>query len=256
MRIKICMFLLAAFFIGCKKDNLVVATSANFAPFEYMDGNEFKGIDIDIIRDIAKELNMELVIKNMEFDSVIQSVASRNVDVGISGLTINETRQKVVNFTEPYFSATQVVVFNNNDDRFVGIDSKDALVNVISMSKGIKIGVQTGSTGEFYAKGDSDWGFDGFKDANVLSFSNGAMAMSAMLNGQIDIVIVDEMPAKGLVKANEGSNYLAIPLTEEKYSISVRKDKGELLKRINDILERMQEDGSIDEIVNKHYNNL
>lgn len=253
MKIKIFMFLLIAFFTGCKKNTLVVATSANFAPFEYMDGNEFKGIDIDIIKDIAKELNMELVIKNMEFDSVVQSVSSGNADVGISGLTINESRQKVVNFTEPYFSASQVVIFNVNDNNFVGIDSKEGLINAINKIKGIKIGVQTGTTGEFFAKGDIDWNFEGFKDANILSFSNGAMAVSAMLNKQIDIVIIDEMPAKVLVKANKGSNYLAIPLTEEKYSISVGKNKEELLKKINDILQGMKEDGSIDEIVNKYY---
>lgn len=254
MKFKVFVFLLTIFLAGCKKDSLVVAVSANFAPFEYMDGNEFKGIDIDIIRDIAKELNMELSIKNMEFDSVVQSVASGNADVGISGLTVNETRKKVVNFTDPYFSAAQVVIFNDNDDRFAAIDSKDKLLSVINAAKGIRIGVQTGTTGEFYAKGDADWGFDGFKNANVLSFSNGAVAVSAMLNGQVDIVIIDEMPAKVLSKANNGANYLSIPLTEEKYAISVRKDKEELLEKINKILQAMQEDGSLDEIVNKYYN--
>lgn len=98
-----------------------------------------------------------------------------------------------------------------------------------------------------------DWGFDGFKDANILSFSNGAMAVSAMLNGQVDIVIIDEMPAKVLVRSNKGSNYLAIPLTEEQYSIGIGKNKGELLKRINNILHEMKENGSIDEIVHRYY---
>lgn len=254
MKIRIILSLLVVFFIlGCKNGNLIVATSASFAPFEYMDGNEFKGIDIDIARYIAKELKMDLVIKNMEFDSVVPSIASSSVDIGISGLTVNETRKKVIDFTDPYFTAAQVVIFNDNDNRFTNIKTKNELIKIINDIKNIKIGVQTGTTGELYAKGDIDWSFEGIKNANVLSFSNGALAISAMVNKQVDIVIIDEVPAKVLVGSNKGTNLIPIPLTEETYAIGIRKNKKDLFNKVNVALRKMKSDGTLDMIIKKYH---
>ncbi len=246
-------FILSFFLIGCKKDTLVVATSANFAPFEYIDGGKFMGIDIEIAQHIANKLNKELEIKDMEFDSVVQSIASNSVDIGISGLTVNDSRKKVIDFSDTYFNASQMVITKDNDTRFDNISNADELKNKISNIENITIGVQIGTTGEFYARGDKDWGFNGFPNAVVKSFTNGALALTAMLNNQIDIVIIDEMPARALVKANDGSRLIDISLTDESYAIGVNNNKKDLLKQINQILAEMKENGSMEELINKYY---
>ncbi len=250
--------LLCATFIGilvsgCKNNDLTMATAANFAPFEYVNGGELQGIDIDIAKIIANELSKELSIQDMEFDSVVQAVASSNADIALSGLTVNETRKKVVNFSDTYFNASQMVIIKSNDKRFADLKTKEDVIKTINKIKNIKIGVQAGTTGEFYSKGDKDWGFDGFKNANIISFANGGMAITSLLNNQLDIIIIDEMPARVLVKANNGTSLIDIALTDEKYAIAVNKNNKELLNKINAILNKMQQDGRMQEIINKHY---
>lgn len=235
------------------EQQLIVATSANFAPFEYLDGNDFKGIDIDIAKHIAQKLDKQLVIKDMEFDSVITSLASGNAHIAISGLTINEKRSKVINFSDTYFSASQMVIFRQNDERFKDITTKEDLLSKLKNIANLKIGVQVGTTGEFYSKGDEDWGFEGFSNAEVKSFSNAGLATIAMLNEQIDIVIVDEMPAKELVKANAKTALLDIALTDEKYAIGIAPAQTELKDSINAILKEMTADGTLESIIKTYY---
>ncbi|RDU65551.1 transporter substrate-binding domain-containing protein [Helicobacter sp. MIT 14-3879] len=257
MKYKILGIIMAVFslFIGCKNDNLSVATAANFAPFEYIDGGEFKGIDIEIAKIIADELKLNLVINDMEFDSVVQSVVSKNSNIAMSGLAINDTRKQVIDFSDTYFNAAQMILVRENDKRFFDVNKLDStnLVKKINSIKNLKIGVQAGTTGEFYAKGDKDWGFDGFKKAEILSFTNGAMAVTAMLNNQVDIVIIDEMPAKVLQKSNKGTKIIDIALTNESYAIGVSKDNKELLENINKILSSIKEDGRLEKIISKYY---
>lgn len=235
------------------KSELIVATSANFAPFEYIDGNEFKGIDMDIARHIAQKLNKQLVIKDMEFDSVITSLASDNAHIALSGLTINEKRSKVIDFSNTYFSASQMIIYKQNDKRFKDIQTKEEVITTLKQLPNLKIGVQVGTTGEFYSKGDEDWGFEGYSNAKVKSFSNAGLATIAMLNDQIDVVIIDEMPARELVKANPDTALLDIALTDEKYAIGVTQAQPQLRDSINQILEEMKHDGSLEAIIKKYY---
>lgn len=253
MRVLALILMCAAAFVGCKKESLTIATSANFAPFEFIEGKKFSGIDIEIAEIIAKELDRELVIKDMEFDSVVQAVASGNADLAISGLTKNETRAKVIDFSQTYFNAAQMVLVREGDERFINLKNSDEIIKKIASLKNLKIGAQVGTTGEFYAKGDSDWGFSGFKNASVLSFPNGAMAVNAMVNNQIDIVIIDEMPAKVLEIGNEKVAILDFALTNESYAIGVAKGKDELLAKIDSILDSMKKDGRMEAIINKYY---
>lgn len=247
------LLLLALFIMGCENNKLTIATAANFAPFQYIEGSEFKGIDIDIANEIAKELNKELLIKNMEFDFVIQSVSSKNADMAMAGITITETRKKVVDFSDTYFDASQMIIVRENDKRFQGVKTKEELIEKINSIKGIRIGVQTGTTGEFYAKGDPDWGFEGFKNANILSFASGALSVGATINNQIDLVITDEMPARVLSKSNKGAKLLEIPLTDEKYAIALSKGNQKLLDEINAILNKMKTDGRMEKILTKYF---
>lgn len=247
--------LAVCFCYGCKGDErLVMATAAEFPPFEYKEGNEFKGIDVEIAQEIAKRLGKALEIKDMEFDSVVSAVSSANADFGASGLTINEARSKVVDFSTSYYNANQVVIIKESDLELKAVGSDAvALVEAIKKQAGIKIGVQTGTTGAFYAQGDKDWGFEGFANAEVKGFVNGSLAVSALVNGQVDIVIIDEAPARLISKNYAGTEVLNAYLTEEKYGIAVKRGNQALLDSINSALEAMQTEGVLDEIIKKYY---
>ena len=247
------LFGFIAIFVGCKnEEKLVMATAAEFPPFEFKEGKEFRGIDIDIAQALAKELGVELEIKDMEFDSVVSAISSGNADLGISGLTINETRSKVVNFSIPYYSAAQVVIANKDSTfKFSGNDAEE-LKKLISNTNGIKIGVATGTTGAFYANGDKDWGFDGFPNAEVKSFVNGSLAVNALVNGVVDIVILDEAPAKILSNSNQGTQVFDVFLTEEQYGVAVNKNNKELLAKINATLVKLKESGALDSIIQSY----
>lgn len=240
---------------GCKEDErLVVATAATFPPFEFKEGSEYKGVDMDISKEIAKRLGKELEIKDMEFDSVMSAVSSGNADFAASGLTINETRLKVADFTKPYYNANQVVVIKSENAELKAVkNNAEALIDAISKKNGIKIGVQTSTTGAFFAKGDKDWGFVGFPNAEIKSFVNGSLAISALVNGQVDLVILDEAPAKLISKANAGTEVLPITLTQEQYGIAVKKGNKELLGSINGALEAMEKDGTLESIMQKYF---
>lgn len=240
---------------GCKDDKkLVVATAAEFPPFEFKESLEYKGVDMEISREIAKRLGKELEIKDMEFDAVMSAVSSGNADFAASGLTINETRLKVADFTKPYYNANQVVIVKSENValKAVGNDA-EALAMAISQKDGIKIGVQAGTTGAFFAKGDEEWGFAGFPKAEVKSFVNGSLAVSALVNGQVDIVILDEAPARLISKGNAGTEVLEAALTQEEYGIAVKKGNKELLDSINSVLDAMREDGTFDKIMQNYF---
>ena len=250
---------LLAVFVGfgfgaCKgEEKIVVATATGFVPFEFKEGSEYKGVDMDIAREIAKRLGKTLEVKDMEFDAVVSAVSSGNADFAASGLTINATRLKVVDFAEAYYNANQVVIIrDDNPLREVG-DDAESLVQEIAKIEGIKIGVQTSTTGAFFVKGDKDWGFEGFANAEMKSFVNASLAVSALVNGQVDIVILDEAPARLISKANAGTEVLSASLTEEQYGIAVKKGNKALLDSINGALRAMKEDGTLDNIVQKYF---
>lgn len=250
---------LLAVFVGfgfgaCKgEEKIVVATATGFVPFEFKEGSEYKGVDMDIAREIAKRLGKTLEVKDMEFDAVVSAVSSGNADFAASGLTINATRLKVVDFAEAYYNANQVVIIrDDNPLREVG-DDAESLVQEIAKIEGIKIGVQTSTTGAFFVKGDKDWGFEGFANAEMKSFVNASLAVSALVNGQVDIVILDEAPARLISKANAGTEVLSASLTEEQYGIAVKKGNKALLDSINGALRAMKEDGTLDNIMQKYF---
>ena len=239
---------------ACKgEEKIVVATATGFVPFEFKEGLEYKGVDMDIAREIAKRLGKTLEVKDMEFDAVVSAVSSGNADFAASGLTINATRLKVVDFAEAYYNANQVVIIrDDNPLREVG-DDAESLVQAIANIEGIKIGVQTSTTGAFFVKGDKDWGFKGFANAEMKSFVNASLAVSALVNGQVDIVILDEAPAQLISKANAGTEVLSASLTGEQYGIAVKKGNKALLDSINSALKAMKDDGTLDNIMQKYF---
>ena len=180
------------------KDQLVVATNAAFEPFEYTgggDSNTYLGIDMEIAALLAKHLNKELVIQNMDFDAVCLAVGQQKCDIAMAGLTINEERKEYVTFSDSYYTASQKLIVpstNTEFDKCTDSASVEAILN--KKDKSTKIGVQNGTTGLFYSEGDEGWGFAGFPVTTV-GYKNGSLAVQDLLNGNINYVIIDSAPA-------------------------------------------------------------
>ncbi len=187
------------------KDQLVVATNAAFAPFEYMEGDSYYGIDMEIAALLAEELGKELVINNMKFDSVCLSVGEHKCDIAMAGLTVNEKRQEVVNFSKSYYNAYQKLIVKADDTTFDSCTDAASIDAILNASEGAKtVGYQNGTTADFYVNGDADWGFDGL-NVQPKGYDNGALAVQDLINGNIDYVMIDADPAARIVE-----NYNAI----------------------------------------------
>lgn len=209
---------------------LVMATNAEFPPYEYYEGEEVIGIDVDIAKAVAEELGMELKIEDMAFDSVIPAVSSGKADIALAGLTVTDERKENLNFSDTYAKATQVIIVKE-DSAIAGPDDLE----------GKKIGVQLGTTGDLYA---SD-----IKDAEVEQYNKGFEAVQATMQGKIDAVVIDSEPAKEFVAEAEGLKILDEAFTEEEYAIGIAKDNEELLEKVNKALKSLKESGKLDEIV-------
>lgn len=183
------------------KDQLVVATNAAFEPFEYMDGESYLGIDMEIAALLAAELGQELVIKNMDFDAVCLSVGQQKCDIAMAGLTVKPEREEYVTFSTSYYSASQKIIAMADDTTFdacTDAASVEAILN--SFDASTKIGVQNGTTGKFYVEGDAEWGFNGFK-VTCTGYQNGTQAVQDMINGGLNYVIIDSAPAACIADA-------------------------------------------------------
>lgn len=247
-----CALFMSLLFQGCKDSNITMATAAEFKPFEYVEHSEIRGIDIDIAKEIAKRLDKKLEIKNMKFDSVISSVNSGVADIAISSITINSVREKIIDFSTPYYEASQMVIIKNNDSRFMNINSKEELLDKINSIKDIKIAVAVGTTGASYVMGDKELGFSGFDNATPKAYTNSTLAIKALTYNQADIMVIDEMPATMLTRANPTTSLLPFRLTEEHYGIAINKQKTKLKDSIQKALDEMKKDGTLEAIISKY----
>ena len=183
------------------KEQLVVATNAAFEPFEYTKGDSYYGIDMEIAAKLAEYLGQELVIQNMDFDAVCLSVGQQKCDIAMAGLTVNEERKEYVEFSTSYYNAAQKLVVPSDNTEFddcADVAAVEAILN--EKDDSCKIGVQDGTTGQLYCVGDEDWGFAGFK-VTTKGYKNGSLAVTDMLNGNIDYVIIDSAPAAAITEA-------------------------------------------------------
>ena len=214
---------------------LVMATNAEFPPYEYHDGGEIVGIDAEIAKAIADELGMELEIEDIAFDSIIPEITSGKADMGLAGMTVTEDRKQSVDFTDTYAKASQKIIVKEDS----AIASPDDLTGVI-------VGVQQGTTGDIYV---SDLEADG---TTVERYNKGFEAVQALSQGKIDAVVIDGEPAKTFVAQTEGLKILEESFTDEEYAIAVKKGNTELLEKINGALKTLKDNGTLDEIVAKY----
>lgn len=220
--------------VMAEDDNvLVMATNAEFPPYEYREGDEIVGIDAEVAALIADKLGMELQIEDMAFDSVLAAVQTGKADIAMAGITVTEDRQKTVNFTDTYTTATQMIIVAEDSE----IASPDDLT-------GKTVGVQLGTTGDIYA--------DDIEDATVERYSKGFEAVQALIQGKIDAVVIDGEPAKVFVEQNEGIKLLDEAFTEEEYAIAIAKDNEELLEQVNTALNELKEEGEFQKVVDKY----
>ena len=213
---------------------LIMATNAEFPPYEYHDGNDIVGIDVDIARAICEEIGAELEITDLAFDSIIPEIQADKADFGAAGLTVTEDRLTQVDFSDSYATGVQSVI--------VTADSEVASLDDLS---GKLIGVQQGTTGDIFSTDD-------FGDSSVQRFPKGADAVQSLVTGKIDAVIIDNKPAQVFVEENEGLKILETPYAEEEYAIAVKKGNTELLDAINASIASLKESGKLDEIVDKY----
>ena len=214
---------------------LVMATNAEFPPYEYHDGDAIVGIDAEIAKAIADELGMELEIEDIAFDSIIPEIVSGKADMGLAGMTVTEDRMQSVDFSDTYAKASQKIIVTEDSE----IASPDDL-------KGVIVGVQLGTTGDIYV---SDLEADG---TTVERYSKGFEAVQALSQGKIDAVVIDGEPAKTFVAETEGLKILEESFTDEEYAIAVKKGNTELLEKINGALKTLKDNGTLDEIVAKY----
>ena len=187
--------------LDTSKDQLVVATNAAFEPFEYTKGDAYYGIDMEIASLLAKELGKELVIQNMDFDAVCLSVSQQKCDIAMAGLTINEEREQYVTFTDSYYSASQRLIVPSNVTTFDDCKTADDVAAKLAETKeSDQIGVQQGTTGQYYVEGSEDWDFPGLP-AKCVTYKSGSLAVQDMLNGNIQYVIIDAAPASAIANA-------------------------------------------------------
>ncbi len=214
---------------------LVMATNAEFEPWEFHDGDQIVGIDAEIAAAIAEELGMELEIEDMAFDSIIPAVTSGKADFAMAGMTVDEKRKQSVDFSDTYAKASQRIIVKSDS----AIATPDDL-------KGKVVGVQQGTTGDLYV---SDLEAD---NTTVERYNKGFEAVQALSQGKIDAVVIDGEPAKVFVEQTDGLKILDEAFTDEEYAAAVKKGNTELLDKINGALKNLKESGKLDEIVAKY----
>ncbi|MDR0490888.1 MAG: transporter substrate-binding domain-containing protein [Oscillospiraceae bacterium] len=223
------------------KKTLTMATSADFPPYEFYGDGKIVGIDAEIAAAIADKLGMELVIEDMDFDSIIVSIETGKYDMGMAGLTATDERMQQVSFTASYATGIQVIV--------VPQDSPIASVDDLFEEHAFyKIGVQMSTTGDIYASEDLE--NEGL--AYVDRYLKGADAIMALNTGKVDCVIIDNEPAKVFVSQNPGLKILDTEYAVEQYAIAVNKDKTELLEKIDGALRSLIVNGTARAIVDKY----
>ena len=213
---------------------LIMSTNAAFPPYEMVaDDGSFEGIDVEVAGAIAGKLGLELVVDDMDFDAALLAVQQNKSDIVMAGVTVTEDRQLIMNFSDSYATGVQVVIVKEGSD--VTLDNLGEKM----------IGTQRGTTGYIYTSDD-------YGDDHVTAYDNGASAVQALINGQVDCVVIDSAPAEAFVAANAGLTILDTEYVTENYAIGVNKDNTALLDAINQVLAELIADGTVQSIVDKY----
>ena len=239
----LCAVLVVCLFSGCggekkadKEKTLVVATHATFPPYEFYENGKPVGIDIDIMQAVCDKIGYTMEVADMEFGSIITAVATGKADIGAAAITKTPDRAKSVNFTVSYATGIQSVLIKDGGKvaDLEGLKAAD-----------VKIGVQQDTTGDIYATGE-------FGEDHIIRYNKGADAVQALSTGKCDAVIIDNGPAKVYVQLNDGLSLLDAPYTEEEYSYEISYENQELYELVNNALQELIADGTVQSIWDKY----
>ena len=222
-----------------EEGKLIMSTNAAFPPYEMTDdAGNYIGIDVEIAQAIAQKLGLELVIDNMEFTAALEAAQKGKSDMVMAGVTVNEDRLAVMDFSDSYATGIQVVIVKEGSE--VTMDNLGEMM----------IGTQMGTTGYIYASDTIENG--GYGEDHVIAYDNGITAVQALLNDQIDAVIIDNAPAQEFVKANPGLTLLEGEWVVENYAIGFTKGNTDLVEAVNEALAELIADGTVQSIIDKY----
>ena len=225
-----------------EKGKLHMSTNAEFPPYEMVKGDGgFEGIDVEVAGLIAEKLGLELVVDNIDFDAALLAVQNGSADIAMAGITVNEDRLANMDFTDSYATGVQVVIIKADSPAVQSIDD---------LASAALIGTQEGTTGYIYCSYPPEEG--GYGEDHVVAYETGAVAVQALLAGQVDCVVIDNQPAQEYVKANPGLEILDTEFAVEDYAIAVKKGNTQLLEQVNKALGELIADGSVQKVVDKY----
>lgn len=225
-----------------EKGKLHMSTNAEFPPYEMVKGDGgFEGIDVEVAGLIAEKLGLELVVDDMGFTAALEAVQNGRSDIAMAGITVNEDRLANMDFTDSYATGVQVVIIKADSPAVQSIDD---------LASAALIGTQEGTTGYIYCSYPPEEG--GYGEDHVVAYETGAVAVQALLAGQVDCVVIDNQPAQEYVKANPGLEILDTEFAVEDYAIAVKKGNSQLLDEVNKALSELIADGSVQKVVDRY----
>ena len=218
------------------KDKIFVGTNAEFPPFEYLDKGEVTGFDIELVNELGKIMDADVKVLDMSFDGLLPALQMKKVDLVIAGMTATEERKKTVSFTQPYYTASQVIIVKEGNN---SIKSFDDL-------KGKKVAVMLGFTGDTIVSEIEGVSIERFNAAYA-----GIMALQA---DKVEAVVLDSEPAKNYVKQNPGLVLAEADAEQEEYAIALRKNDKALLEKVEKALAEIKANGTYDALIKKYFN--
>ena len=228
-------------FTTVEAGKLHMSTNAAFPPYEMTtDAGGFEGIDVEVAAAIADKLGLELVVDNMSFDAALTAVQTGKSDIAMAGITVRPDRAEVMDFSDTYATGIQVVIVQEGSP----IETVDDLANAEM------IGCQEATTGYIYCSDTPENG--GYGEEHVTAYETGAVAVMALVNGQVDAVVIDNEPAKAFVAQNPGLKILETEFAVEDYAIAVGKGNTGLLDAINTAMAELKAEGVFQDIVDKY----
>lgn len=224
-------------FMSCsqKENKLYVGTNAEFEPFEYRDGDNIVGFDIDLINEIAKIIKQDIEVVDMAFDGLLPALQSKKIDIIIAGMTADEERKKFVNFTDPYYSTQQSILVHKDNKDIYSFDNLE----------GKNVGVVLGFTGDLIVSAMSN--------VNAQKYGATSEAILALKSKKVDAVVLDYEPASKYFDQNNDLKLIITDSKSEEYAIAMRKEDTELLKKVNDALNTIKENGTYDMLIAKYF---
>ena len=221
---------------------LHMSTNAEFPPYEMTtDAGGFAGIDVEVAEAIAKKLGLELVVDDMGFDAALTAVQTGQSDIAMAGITVTDDRLEVMDFSDSYATGVQVVIVKEDSPAVQSLDD---------LASAAMIGTQKATTGYIYCSDDPENG--GYGEDHVIAFDTGALAVMALVNGQVDAVVIDNEPAKAYVAANPGLKILDTEFAVEDYAIGFAKGNDALKDAVNQAMSELKADGTFQKIVDKY----